>query len=338
MTDEAIAELVGADVPVARACAALGRARATHYRRHPVTPKPAVYGPPTPAKPQPRALSPHERRRVLDVLHEPRFVDKAPHQVWAELLDEDEYFCSIATMYRLLAAHGETRERRRQATHPATVKPELVATAPNQVWSWDISRLRGPVLRSWFYLYVVIDIFSRKIVAWTIDTAESDKVARRLVHTACRREGINPDELTLHSDRGAQMTSTTLAELLEDLGVTRSLSRPRVSNDNPFSEANFKTAKYRPDYPARFDNIDQARAWMRRFAHWYNHVHYHSGIGHLHPADVHHGTAGHTVAARQNVLDHAYAANPERFRGQPPRAARPPAVAWINKPTIHTET
>jgi len=329
-------------VGVERACTAFGvPPRTWRHRRQQaegrLPPKPPA--PPRERTPPPWTIPGSQRDRIRTILCEPRFCDLAPAQVFNTLLDEGVYLCSERTMYRILHEHDLIGERRRgHRRHHRYEMPRLQATAPNQVWSWDISRLRGPVLRSWFYLYVVIDIFSRKIVAWTIDTVESDKVARRLVHTACGREGIDADELTLHSDRGAQMTSTTLAELLEDLGVTRSLSRPRVSNDNPFSEANFKTAKYRPDYPARFDNIGQARAWMRRFAHWYNHVHYHSGIGHLHPADVHHGTAGDTVAARQNVLDRAYAANPERFRGQAPRAARPPAVAWINKPTIHTET
>ena len=184
----------------------------------------------------------------------------------------------------------------------------------------------------------MLDIFSRKIVSWSIDTIESDKVAKQLISRACAREGINADELLLHSDRGAQMTSTTMAELLEDLGVTRSLSRPRTSNDDPYSEADFTTVKYRPDYPDRFNSLDEARTWMRRFARWYNHDRYHSGIAYLHPADVHDGTAAEIVAARQLVLDGAFQANPDRFRNRPPRAARPPAEAWINKPTLQTKT
>lgn len=279
-----------------------------------------------------------ERAHIKDVLCSDRFVDLAPAQIYATLLDDGIYLCSERTMYRILHEHDLVRERRRGHRRTNHNVPRVHATGPNQVWSWDITRLRGPRPRSWFYLYVVIDIFSRKIVAWSIDAAESDKTARRLIRTAAKREGINPDTLTLHSDRGPQMTGHTIAELLEDLGVTRSLSRPRTSNDNPYSEAQFKTAKYRPDYPDRFDSIDQARSWMRRFARWYNHEHYHSGIGYLHPADVHAGNADAVVAARQQVLDAAYTANPDRFRNQPPQAAQPPAEAWINKPTVQTKT
>lgn len=278
-----------------------------------------------------------ERDHIKDVLCSQRFGDLAPAQIYATLLDEGVYLCSERTMYRILAEHDLVRERRRGHRRSGHSPPRVHATAPNQAWSWDITRLRGPVVRSWFYLYVVLDIFSRKIVAWSIDTTESDAVAKRLIERACAREGIDPDTLVLHSDRGAQMTANTIAELLEDLGVTRSLSRPRTSNDNPYSEANFKTAKYRPDYPDRFESIDQARTWMRRFARWYNHEHYHSGIAYLHPADVHAGTTDEIIAARQAVLDGAYAANPERFRHRPPRAASPPTEAWINKPTVQTK-
>ena len=241
-------------------------------------------------------------------------------------------------MYRVLHEHDLVRERRRGHRRTGHAPPQVHATGPNQAWSWDISRLRGPTVRSWFYLYVVLDIYSRKIVAWSIDAVESDKVAKRLIKTACKREGINPDQLILHSDRGAQMTGNTIAELLEDLGVTRSLSRPRTSNDNPYSEANFKTVKYRPDYPDRFESVDEARSWMRRFARWYNHDHYHSAIAYLYPNNVLAGTAAEVVAARQAVLDAAYQANPQRFRHRPPWVASPPIEAWINKPTVQTKT
>jgi putative transposase len=271
------------------------------------------------------------------VLCSERFADLAPAQVYATLLDEGTYLCSVSTMYRILRDAQLSGERRRGHRRRPHAVPRVQATGPNQVWTWDISRLRGPAPRQWFYLYVLIDIYSRKIVAWTVDDVESDNVARRLIDTACRREGIDPNRLTLQSDRGAQMTSTTIAELLEDLGVTRSLSRPRTSNDNPYSEANFKTVKYRPDYPPRFDSINDTRSWMRRFVAWYNAEHYHSGIGYLHPADVHAGTAPAVVAARQTVLDHAYYANPARFRYQRPIAPTPPTEAWINKPTIQTK-
>jgi len=283
-------------------------------------------------------LPDEERDQVRAVLCEERFADLAPAQVYATLLDEGRYLCSISTMYRILREHDLIHERRRGHRRRGHGAPVVAASAPNQAWSWDISRLRGPVPRSWFYLYVVLDIYSRKIVGWSIDTVESDAVARRLIRRACEREGVDADTLVLHSDRGAQMTSTSMAELLEDLGVTRSLSRPRTSNDNPYSEANFKTAKYRLDYPARFESLEGARTWMRRFAAWYNTEHYHSGIAHLHPADVHNGTAGEVVAARQHVLDEAYAANPDRFRRRRPHAAKPPTEAWINRPAIQTKS
>jgi putative transposase len=289
-------------------------------------------------KPVPWKIPAVERDEIRAVLCSQRFGDLAPAQVYTTLLDEGVYLCSERSMYRILHEHDLVGERRRGHRRGGHSPPRVHASAPNQAWSWDISRLRGPVVRCWFYLYVVLDIFSRKIVAWSIDTIESERVAKRLIERACDREGIDPDELTLHSDRGAQMTSTTIAELLEDLGVTRSLSRPRTSNDNPYSEANFKTAKYRPDYPDRFSSLDEARTWMRRFVAWYNHHHYHSGIAYLHPADLHAGVTDTIVAARQAVLDAAYTANPARFRHRPPRAASPPTEAWINKPTVQTNT
>lgn len=328
-------------VGVERACRAFGLSPRTYAHR-----RQAAQGRlptrPSRATGQPRrlpdwTLPAEEREQVLAVLCSERFADLAPAQVYATLLDEGTFMCSTSTMYRILRQHSLTKERRRGHRRTGHNIPRVQATGPNQVWSWDISRLRGPRPRDWFYLYVLLDIYSRKIVAWTIDTVESDKIAKALITTACRREHVDRDALTLHSDRGSQMTSTTIAELLEDLGVTRSLSRPRTSNDNPYSEAHFKTAKYRPDYPARFASIDEARAWMRRFAHWYNHDHYHSGIGYLHPADVHAGRHHNVVASRQTVLDAAYQANPGRFRHRPPTASAPPTEAWINKPTIQTK-
>jgi len=279
-----------------------------------------------------------ERARIRAILCSERFCDLAPAQIYPALLDDSIYLCSERTMYRLLAEADLIGDRRRGHRRRAHTKPRLLATGPNQVWSWDISRLRGPVVRVWFYLYVVLDIYSRKIVGWSLDTVESDKVAKRLIERICTREAISADQLTLHADRGAQMTSNTIAELLEDLGVTRSFSRPRTSDDNPYSEAAFKTIKYRPDYPDRFDTIDDARTWMRRFVAWYNHDHYHSALAYLHPADVHAGVTGPIIDARQGVLDAAYTAHPERFRNKAPVAAGPPAKAWINKPDIHTKT
>jgi putative transposase len=326
----------------ARACRAFGLSPRTYrYRRQGaegrLPERPSRATPKEAHKQLPWKIPEAERDQIRALLCSDRFGDLAPAQVYATLLDEGSYLCSERTMYRLLHENDLVAERRRGHRRSPHEKPRVQATGPKQAWSWDISRLRGPRHRSWFYLYVVIDIFSRKIVAWAVDSTESDKVAKRLITRACEREGIDADTLTLHSDRGAQMTSHTIAELLEDLSVTRSLSRPRTSNDNPFSEAAFKTAKYRPDYPDRFETIDETRTWMRRFARWYNHDHYHSGIAYLHPIDLHNGTAGATITARQEVLDAAYEANPDRFRNHPPRVPTPPAEAWINNPHIHTK-
>lgn len=324
-----------------RACAAFGVAARTwrHRRQHAegrarVRPSRATG---RPRLAHPARIDDAERARIVAILCEPRFVDLAPAQVYAALLDEGVYVCSIRQMYRLLGECGLVGERRRGHTpRQAYTAPQVHATAPDQAWSWDISRLAGPARREWFYLYVLIDIFSRAIVGWTVDAAESETVAQRLIDATATRQGIDRDQLVLHSDRGAQMTSLTIAELLEALGVTRSLSRPRVSNDNPFSESNFKTAKYRPDYPARFDDLAHARAWFATFVPWYNQVHYHSAIGLQHPADVHDGTAPAIRTERQRVLDAAYAAHPDRFT-RPPTAPRLPQHAWINKPTITNE-
>lgn len=287
-------------VGVERACRAFGVSPRTWNHRRQAT-EGSLPARPSRASGEPRrlpdrTLPPGERDRVRAVLCSDRFADLAPAQVYAALLDDGTYLCSISTMYRILRGADLIRGRRRGHHRSSHNIPRVQATAPNQVWAWDISRLRGPVVRSWCYLYGLLDIYSRKIIGWTIDTTESDKVARALITTTCRREGGGRDTLTLHSDRGAQMTSTTIAELLDDLGVTRSLSRPRTSNDNPYWEANFKTVKYRPDYSARFESIEEARSWMRRFVAWYNAEHYHSGIGYLHPADAHAGTADTVIA------------------------------------------
>lgn len=330
-------------VGTARACAAFGVAERTWYHRQAVAqgrnrPRPSRAKPKDQHLAVPWKIPDDERAEIKDLLCSERFGDLAPAQIYATLLDEGVYVCSERTMYRILHEHDLVRERRRGHRRSGHAPPRVHAEAPNQAWSWDITRLRGPVVRCWFYGYVVLDIFSRKIVAWTIDDVESDQTAKRLIDTACKREGIDPGRLILHSDRGPQMTSNTIAELLEDLGVTRSLSRPRTSNDNPYSEANFKTAKYRPDYPQRFDSIEHARTWMREFVAWYNHTHYHSAIAYLHPADLHAGRADQIIAARQAVLDAAYTANPDRFRHRPPVAKTPPTQAWINNPTVQTKT
>lgn len=330
MTSAAIAELAPL-VGTARACSALGRPRSSHYRHHRLSPEPTR--PPRPARrAQPRSLSAQERQALLDVLHSHRFCDVAPAEVWATLIDEGIYLASVSTMYRELRRNGEVSERRAQATHPATVKPELCATGPNQVWSWDITKLMGPAKWTYFYLYVIVDVYSRYAVGWMLAHRESAELAKRLVSGTCASQHIDADRLTLHADRGSSMASKPLAFLLADLGVTKSHSRPHTSNDNPFSESQFKTFKYRPDFPPRFDNIEQGRAFCRRFFRWYNFDHRHSGIGLLTPSDVHHGRALQVHAARAHVLMNAFTAHPERFVGKVPTPPALPEASWINKP------
>ena len=315
------------EVGVAPACEALGVARATFYRRQrPVSGR--GWPRPTPA----RALGESERDRILDVLASPRFVDRAPGEVVATLLDEGEYLCSERTMYRVLAANQSVRERRNQREHPPYTKPELVATAPNQTWSWDITKLLGPKKWTYFYLYVLLDIFSRYVVGWMVADRENSALAGRLIEESCHKQGVAPEVLTLHSDRGAPMTSKCTAQLLADLGVTRSLGRPHVSDDNPFSEAQFKTLKYHPGFPVRFPDIDRAIDHCRSFFPWYNTEHRHGGIAMLTPDDVHHGRARAVLAQRERTLARAWTDHPERFvRGIPEPAPLPEAV-WINPP------
>jgi putative transposase len=308
----------------------MGVARATYYRHQ--SPRPPKAGRPTPA----RALSPVERQEVLATLHEPRFVDNAPGQVYAALLDQGRYLCSERTMYRLLEDNAEVRERRNQLRHPVYRKPELLATAPNQVWSWDITKLMGPVKWTYYYLYVILDIFSRYVPGWLLARAESAVLAKQLIKETCSRQGIAQDQLIIHSDRGPSMTSKTLALLLSDLGVTKSLSRPHVSNDNPYSEAQFKTLKYRHGFPQRFGSEQDARAHCRSFFGWYNTEHRHSGIGMMTPEAVHYGHAPHVRLERQRTLDIAYALHPERFVKRPPVPPALPATAWINPPKEKT--
>ena len=328
---EALSPLVG----LRRACQAVGRPRASHYRAHPVSPGTSAPSDSerAPRQQQPRALSSSERERVLDVLHSDRFVDLAPAEVYATLLDEGIYLCSESTMYRLLRERDETGDRRRHATHPARVKPELVASAPNRVWSWDITKLHGPAKWTYYYLYVALDIFSRYAVAWMVASRESATLAERMFAETIRKQHISRGQLAIHADRGSSMASKPVAFLLADLGVTKSHSRPHVSNDNPFSESQFKTLKYRPDFPDRFGCIQDARVFCDGFFTWYNHDHRHSGIGLHTPADVHYGRAGDVRDARAIVLNAAYHANPERFVRKPPEPPRLPDISWINKPT-----
>ena len=315
---------------IKRACELLGASRATRHRRR----RPPVCGPAAPRPTPANALSEQERQQILAVLRSPEYCDLAPAQIWARLLDDQGlYLCSISTMYRLLAVAGENRERRRQRTHPAKKKPELIATAPNRVWSWDITKLRGPERGVYYELFVIIDIFSRYVVGWMVAPAETGELAEAFIADALARHGIDRHQLTLHADRGTSMTSKPVAQLLVDLGVARSHSRPHVSNDNPFSEANFKTLKYCPAFPGRFGSIQDARSFCVEFFEHYNHVHRHAGIGLHTPASVHYGTATETRRQRAVTLDAAYAANPDRFRHRPPSPPKLPTVAWINEPS-----
>ena len=327
MIEEAVEEITPI-VGTRPACRALGAAHATVYRRR----RPPEPRPPRPRLAPARALSDAERQAVLAELRSERFVDSSPAQVWATLLDEGRYLASECTMYRLLAARGEVSERRDQLAHPAYERPELLAERANEVWSWDISKLKGPAKWTYFYLYAVLDVFSRYAVAWTVQQRESGPVAEALIAQAIAQQQISRDTLTVHADRGSSMTSKPVAMLLADLGVTKTHSRPYTSTDNPYSEAQFKTLKYRPGFPARFDSIEHARAFCREFFGWYNHDHRHSGIGLMSPATVHYGRAEQAHAERLRVLDAAYAATPERFVRRAPTPPPIPVAAWINKP------
>ena len=318
-------------VGVAPACRALGVARATFYRRQ----RPAP-GRQQPRKTPARALGESEREQVLAVLASPRFVDRSPAEVVATLLDEGQYLCSERTMYRILAAEQPVRERRNQLTHARYAKPELVATAPNQTWSWDITRLLGPKRWTYFSLYVLLDLFSRYVVGWMLAERESAALAANLIEQSCLKQDIEPQGLTLHSDRGAPMTRKCTAQLLADLGVTRSLSRPQVSDDNPFSEAQFKTLKYHPGFPGRFADIAAATAFCRSFFPWYNTEHRHGGIAMLTPDDVHHGRAQRILEQRERTLRAAWSQHPERFVRGTPKPQPLPKEVWINPPSAAT--
>ena len=320
---------LGQTVGRAPACRALGIPRASFYRRLGKEKQPSLPAPrPTPA----RALAPPERQAVLEQLHTERFQDTPPAQVYATLLDEGTYLCSIRTMYRLLGEHDEVRERRNQLTHPSYRKPELLATGANQVWSWDITKLLGPAKWTYFYLYVILDIFSRYVVGWMVAHRESAELAKRLIEETCRKQAIAPGQLTVHADNGSSMTSKPVAFLMGDLGVTKSHSRPYVSNDNPFSESQFKTLKYRPEFPDRFGSIEDSRSFCQLFFPWYNTEHHHSGIGLLTPETLHHGRAEEVIQRRQNVLSQAYERNPERFVRAHPKPPDKPTAVWINPP------
>ena len=323
-----MAEALASEVGTARACRALAVARATAYRHR----TPRVASPARVRRPSPLALSREERETVLGELHSGRFADASPAQVYATLLDEGRYLASERTMYRLLAAHAEVRERRNQLRHPAYERPELLATGPRELWSWDITKLRGPAKWTWFYLYVILDVFSRYVPGWMVATRESAALAERLIADTVTKERIVPGQLVLHADRGSSMRSKPVALLLADLGVERTHSRPHVSNDNPFSESQFRTLKYRSTFPDRFGSLEDARAFCREFFSWYNTCHRHSGIGLLTPVDVHAGRAAEVTAARAVTLSQAYEAHPERFVRHAPRPPALPTAVWINPP------
>ena len=310
------------------ACEALGVSRAALYRRRARRIKPQC----TAGWRPPLKLAAQERQTVVDLLHSERFVDASPHTVHATLLDEGRYLCSVRTMYRILAQQDELRERRNLCRHPHYAKPELLATAPNQLWSWDITKLKGPAKWTYFYLYVILDVFSRYVVGWMVASRESATLAKKLIRETCIKQAITPAQLTLHADRGSSMKSKAVAFLLADLGVTKTHSRPHVSNDNPYSEAQFKTLKYRPEFPQRFGSLQDARAFCRPFFHWYNTVHRHAGIAFMTPDDVHHGRATQILNTRSVALDAAFAAHPERFKGKRPVPQPLPQAVWINPP------
>ena len=316
------------------ACEALGVTRATLYRRR--TPRRATAVNKRP--PSPRALAEAERTEVLRVLHSPRFLDVAPGEVVATLLDEGRYLASERTMYRILEAQGESRERRNQLVHPAYVRPELLATNPNELWSWDITKLKGPVKWTYYYLYVILDVLSRYVTGWMIAERETAALATRLVKETIAKQNADPNKLTVHADRGSSMTSKPLALLLADLGATKSHSRPYTSADNCYSEAQFKTLKYRPGFPARFGSIQDARSFCVGFFDWYNRSHRHSGIGMMTPEAMHNGKAETLRVRRAVVLRDAYDRHPERFPRGVPRPWKLPTAAWINPPEIRWTT
>jgi putative transposase len=327
---EALARLAPKSGMIAAACDALGVSRATFHRRQVALarPTPVVRPRPAPA----RKIRGPERQHIIDLLREPHFADLAPAEIYASLLDQGTYHCSIRTMYRILHEHQEVRERRQQLRHPVYQKPELLADGPNQVWSWDITKLMGPTKWTYYYLYVIIDIFSRRIVGWHVADTESSALFKPLFEQSAANHEVAPGQLTLHADRGPSMTAKATALMLADLGVTKSHSRPYTSNDNPFSESHFKTMKYQPQFPKRFGCIQDAKAFCRHFFDWYNRHHHHLGIGLMTPDQVHYGQADAIYIARQAILDQAFNANPERFVKGAPKPPKKPTAVWINPP------
>lgn len=328
---EALAEL-RPHVGQRAGCRFLGLSRATlHRRTHPVA---RAQVPRSPRKVPEWALNATERQAFLDLAHSRQFIDKSCAEIFYALLDQKhQYLCSIRTMYRILSEHGEVKERRNQLRHPVYTRPELLATGPNQLWSWDITKLRGPSRGIYYHLYVVIDVYSRYVVAWMLADRESEELATELLSEAYRRHGITPGGLTVHSDRGPAMKAASVTNLLATLGVTKSHSRPHVSNDNPYSESHFKTMKYRPDFPPRFGGLEDGRTFCRSFFRWYHDEHYHSGLCWLTPSTVHFGEATAVLEERHATLTAAYRDNPSRFLHRPPVRQRLPTEVWINPPT-----
>ena len=319
---------LGRTVGIVSACDAMAIPRASYYRhnREPKAMKESR------SNQSHRRLSDVERQQVLDVCHDTAYLDKAPYEIYATLLDKGSYLCSVSTMYRILRSENEVRERRNQRTHPSYRKPELLATRPNTVWSWDITKLLGPVKWTYFYLYVILDIFSRYVVGWMIAGRESAELAGLLIEETCLKQGIDFNQLTIHSDRGPAMKAKTMAQLLANLGITKSFSRPHVSNDNPFSESHFKTLKYRPTFPKRFGSLEDAKSFCQEFFTWYNQEHRHTGIALLPPEVVHYGLASNVITQRNQVLLEAYRKYPERFVNKIPTAPKLPEAVWINPP------
>jgi putative transposase len=323
-------EQLALTVGLKRACGALDINRATLYRRR--DRQAAICAEPAPRPLPPLKLNAREREAVVELMHSERFMDTSPHSIYATLLDEGHYHCSVRTMYRILAQEDELKERRNVLKHPHYTKPELLATAPNQLWSWDITKLKGPVKWTYFYLYVILDVFSRYVVGWMVANRESATLAKKLIGQSCAKQHISADQLTIHADRGSSMKSKAVALLLSDLGITKTHSRPHVSNDNPFSEAQFKTLKYRPGFPPRFGSLEDARAFCRAFFRWYNTEHRHGGIAFMTPQDVHYGRATQILKTRSEALNAAFKAHPKRFKGKRPAPTPLPEAVWINPP------
>ena len=328
-------------LPRAPLLRALGLSRASFYRRCPeAQTQPALTRDRTcvPCRVTGRALSTDERQVITDLLYGEEFVDRTPTEIYAALLDRGIYHCSPRTMYRLLQKDGPCPKRTRHKRHTHYEKPELLATRPNQLWSWDITRLKGPATCHWYQLYVILDVFSRYVISWMVTEREHQELAAQLIDEALAAQKVAPGTLTIHADRGSAMTSKSVAVLLSDLGVIKTHSRPHVSNDNPYSEAQFKTLKYRPEFPARFGSIEDARSLCAELFRWYNGEHYHSGLALLTPAAVHCGKADGIIANRQTALNAAYQAHPERFVNQPPKHPELPGAVWINRPVEQTQT